>query len=337
MKKGVGFDSEKYVCEQSRKIFERLNLYDRLYIEFGGHITYDGHASRVLPGYNPKNKINLLKTLGKIEFIYCVNAKDLDSKKRLGDFGLNYMEQTLQDLEELKKVGLEVSFICITRYSKEEKANEFKRILEKKKYKVIFHKEIPGYLDSVNNVLRGYEKQPYIPVKEKIIVVTGAAGGSGKMATALCQVYKERKKKIKSGYTKFETFPIWNLPLNNPINVAYEAATADLNDKVMIDKFHLKAYGIKAVNYNRDIENFKILLEIAKNVFAKGSFSYKSPTDMGINMAKEGIVNLKLCEDAARKEIERRMKVYQKEFKEGREKIETIRRMKEIIQKKFKE
>jgi uncharacterized protein (UPF0371 family) len=177
------------------------------------------------------------------------------------------------------------------------------------------------------------KKSHIIKLKEKIIVITGAAGGSGKMATALCQVYKDREKKIKSGYTKFETFPIWNLPLNHPINIAYEAATADLQDKNMIDPYHMKAYHKKAVNYNRDIENFKILKKIADKLFLKGKFPYKSPTDMGVNMAKKGIIDDEVCRKAAIKEIKRRMKVYKEEFKKGEESYQTIKRMKEIMKK----
>ncbi|MDA3836908.1 MAG: DUF1846 family protein [Nanoarchaeota archaeon] len=333
MLKKIGFDSKRYLNAQSTKIFQRLNLYDRLYIEFGGHLTYDGHASRVLPGYKPDNKIKLLKSLGEIDIIYCINAKDLQSKKHLGDFNLSYQEQTLKDIQDLKKSGLKVSFACITRYENEPQAKEFKKTLTSKGIKTYYHKEIKDYPNSINAVLKGYDNQPYIPIKKKITIITGAAGGSGKMATALCQVYKDRKKKIKAGYTKFETFPIWNLPLNHPINIAYEAATADLGDKNMIDPYHLKAYKIKAVNYNRDIENFAILKKIADKLFIKGNFPYKSPTDMGVNMAKEGIINEEICKKAAIKEIKRRMKVYTKEYKAGREPIETINRMKEILKK----
>ena len=328
-----GFDSERYIDAQSKEILKRVNMYDRLYIEFGGHLTYDGHASRVLPGYNPKTKINLLSALGKIQIIYCVNSKDLQSKKKLEDFNFSYQEQTLNDLEKIEDKKLPRPIVCITRYEGEEKAKKFKKKLENKGYKVYIQREIPHYLKSVTAVLRGYDAEPYIQVKEKIIVVTGAAGGSGKMAVALCQVYKDRKKGIKSGYSKFETFPIWNLPLNNPINIAYEAATADLQDKNMIDPFHLKAYHKKAVNYNRDIENFKILKRIANKLFAKGKFPYKSPTDMGVNMAKKGIIKEEICEKAALKEIKRRMKFYKQQYEKGEESYKTIERMEEIMKK----
>lgn len=327
-----GFDNKLYLKLQTQEILKRLNLDDRLYLEIGGHITYDGHASRVLPGYNPKNKIKILKKLKDIEIIYCINSKDIESKKRLGDFNLSYPEQTLRDLKLLKKNKLPKPIIVITRFNGEKKAKEFKNKLETLNYKVFLHKEIPNYLTSLTSVLNGYKKQPYIKTKEKIIIVTGAAGGSGKMATTLCQIYKDRQKKIRSKYAKFETFPIWNLPLNHPINIAYEAATADLQDKNEIDPFHLKAYNKKAVNYNRDIENFKILKKIANKLFPK-TFSYKSPTDMGINMAKSAIINNKICQKASIKEIKRRMKEYNKEYKKGRTSIKTIERMKQIMGK----
>lgn len=327
-----GFDNKKYLEIQSKSIFNKLNDHDRIYIEFGGHLTYDGHAKRVLPGYKPKNKLKLLKLLKNIEIIYCINAKNLNSKKRLGDFNLSYTQQTLKDLKILKRNKIKKIHVCITRYEKEIKALKFKKILENKKYKVFLHKEIPNYLKNINTALRGYENQPNIPVKEKIIIVTGVAGGSGKMATTLCQIYKDKKNKIDSEYVKFETFPVWNLPLNHPINIAYEAATADLQDKNMVDPYHLKKYNKKTINYNRGIENFKILKKINKKISYKNQ-SYNSPTEMGVNMVKYGIIDETVCKKAAIKEINRRMKKYYQEYKKGRESIKTIERMKEIIKK----
>jgi len=335
----TGFNTSEYIEIQRLEILKRVNKYDKLYLEVGGHLIYDGHASRVLPGYNPKTKILLLKELSKTlstEIIYCINANDIKSPKLLGDFNLDYRKQTLKDISEFIKAGLKKIEVVITRYSKgnSKEALLFKKALEKKKLKVYIHNEIPNYTKSPLYALKGYKKDSSIKTKSKLIIVTGAAGGSGKMATAMSQVYHDLKNKIKSGYAKIETFPVWNLPLNHPVNLAYEAATADLHDKLMIDPYHLKYYKIKAVNYNRDIENFSILIDIAKLITKQNfPFEYKSPTDMGIGNTKAGITNDKICREAAIKEIHRRMKVYTKEFKAGRTSEKTIERMKEILKK----
>lgn len=329
-----GFDTSKYIRAQKREILKRMKKFDRLYLEFGGHLCYDGHASRVLPGYPLKTKLKLLKTLGKLEIIYCVNAKDLNSKKRLGDFNLTYKQKTLKDLDSLQKYGLKVKHVVITLFSNEKKAKEFKKALEEKAKKVYVHKEIKGYSKSARNAINGYKNNPYVKVNSKLIIVTGAASGSGKMAVAMSQIYADLNKGIDAGFAKFETFPIYNLPLEHPINIAYEAATADLQDKVQIDPYHLKYYKKKAVNYNRDIENFEILMRIVKSITKKKSaFGYSSPTDMGVSKTKAGIVNDKICKQAALKEIKRRWKVYSSEFKKGREKRATLNRMKEILRK----
>ncbi len=329
----IGFDNKKYLKLETEEIKKRLKVYEKIYLEFGGHLTYDGHASRVLPGYDPKNKLKIIKLLKDVAFIYCVNAKDINSKKLLGDFELNYEEQTLKDLNDLKKNKLPKPTICITRYRGEKKAKEFGKRLEQLGYRVFFHLEIPNYLTSTTAVLNGYEKNPYIPEDKKIVIVTGAAGGSGKMATALCQMYKERKMGVKTGYAKIESFPVWNLPINHPVNIAYEAATADLGDKIEIDPYHLKFYKKKAVNYNRDIENFKILKKIANKLFSKEAFPYKSPTDMGINMIKFAITDYDVCRKAGLEEIKRREKEYEEDYKNGRQGIKTIKRMKEVLKK----
>lgn len=323
MKKG--FDSKKYLKAESLEILKRLNLYDRLYLEVGGKLFYDGHASRVLPGYDQHLKIKIIKELGDIDLIYCVNAKDLSSLRHLGDFDLNYKKQVLKDLKDIKKSGLRLSFVCITRFDGEKGISRFKEILKKLGVKVYVHNEIKNYEKGVSNVLKGFSKEKYIPVKKKIVVVTGASGGSAKMATALNQIYLEKKKKIKSGFAKVETFPIWNLLLNHPVNIVYEAATADLGDVNMIDKYYKKKYGKIAVNYNRDLYNFKILNKLDS--------SYNSPTEMGINMAKEGIIDDGVCRKAALKEIRRRWKIYSREVKKGRESVETLNRMMVIMKK----
>ena len=329
-----GFDTSKYIRAQKKEILKRMKRFERLYLEVGGHLAYDGHASRVLPGYHPKTKLKLLKTLGKLEIIYCVNAKDLNSKKRLGDFNLNYKKQTLKDLKLFKRAGLKVDYVVITKFSNEKKAEKLKKILDKKVKKVYFHKEIKGYSKSVKKAIKGYKKNPIIPITSKLVIVTGAASGSGKMAVAMSQIYHELGKKVKSGFAKFETFPIYNLPLDHPINIAYEAATADLQDKVQIDSYHLKYHKKKAVNYNRDIDNFAILMKISKSITKKKSaFGYHSPTDMGVSNTKSGIIDEEVCRQAAIKEIKKREKVYLHEFKRGREKRATLNRMKEILRK----
>jgi len=329
-----GFDSKKYIFAQKKEILNRMKKFDRLYLEVGGHLCYDGHASRVLPGYDPKTKLKLLKKLGKLEIIYCVNAKDLNSKKRLGDFNLTYEKQTLKDLKLFKRAGLKVDYVVITRFSNEKQAKDFKKTLDKNVRKVYFHKEIQGYSKSIKKAIKGYKENPVVPINSKLVIVTGVAGGSGKMATTMSQIYFELNKKIKSGFAKFETFPIYNLPLDHPINMAYEAATADLQDKVQIDPYHLKYHKKKAVNYNRDIDNFGILIRISKSITKnKSAFGYHSPTDMGVSNTKAGIINEEICKQAAIKEIKRREKLYLREFKRGRETKATLNRIKEILRK----
>ncbi len=337
MKKG--FDTRKYLQIQKHEVLNRIKTFDRLYLEIGGHLTYDGHASRVLPGYNPKTKLKLLKELSNLEnleIIYCINANDIESKKLLGDFKLNYTKQTLRDLKKIQKSGLKVKHLVITRYQNYQYKiiEAFKKIISKKVENIYLHRDIPNYLKSPDYAIRGYSKNPYIKIKSKLIIITGAAGGSGKMATAMSQIYLDKKKKINAGFAKFETFPVWNLPLNHPINLAYEAATADLQDKNMIDPYHLKFYKKKAVNYNRDIKNFSILMKIANKITkSKSAFGYHSPTDMGVGNTKAGIINEKICKEAALKEIKRRTEIYKKEFKAERISKKTVERMKEITNK----
>jgi uncharacterized protein (UPF0371 family) len=332
MKKG--FSSEKYLLAQKAKVLERIKKFGRLYLEIGGKLVYDNHASRVLPGYKKTTKINLVKQLGSLEIIYCVNAKDLQSHRTLGKNKLTYEQQVLKDLKDIQKFRLNPKFIVITRYNNEEKARELKSKLEKLGKKVFFHTEVKGYLDNPQNAINGFKIQPYVPVEKNLIILTGPASGSGKMAVALNQIYHEEKQKHKTGFAKIETFPIWNLPINHPINLAYEAATADLQDKNMIDPYHKKAYNINAVNYNSDIMNFEILKKIVQEITGKKNpFGYKSPTDMGINEAKKAIIDEDICKRAAIKEIKNRYTRYLKEFKQGRESKKTINRMNEILKK----
>lgn len=329
MKKG--FSNRIYFRYQKKKILERVEEFDKLYLEIGGKLLYDGHASRVLPGFNAQNKINLLKKLGKLGIIYCVSAKDLSSLRHLEDSGFDYKLQTLNDLKQIKRKGFREIHVCITRYSGQKVANNFKIELQKLGYKVYFHYEIEGYPNNLKKVFKGYKKQEFILTNSKLVVVTGVAGGSGKMAVAMAQMYNETKiNKIKAGYSKYELFPIWNLPLNNPINVAYEAATADLGDYNMIDPYYLKKYKKKVINYNRDVNNFAILKKIFGKIFGKSGFQFYSPTEMGVNMAKKGIINDGVCRRAAINEIKRRREYYENEFHAGRESKKTITRMKEI-------
>jgi uncharacterized protein (UPF0371 family) len=322
-----GFDSNIYIEAQTAEILKRVQKFERLYLEFGGKLCYDNHASRVLPGYKKTTKVELLKKLGPLKIIYCINAKDIQSDKLLGKKQLTYQKQTLKDLRDIKKFKLSDDIIVITRFTNEPKAKTFAKKLRSLGKKVYFHKEIKDYADP-DTAIKGFKTQPYIPIKENLIIITGPAGGSGKMAVALSQIYHEKIEKRKAAFAKFETFPIWNLPLKHPINLAYEAATADLQDKNMIDPYHKKAYKKNAINYNRDIENFGILQAITKKITNKKfPYGYKSPTDMGVNMAKLGIVDDKACQAAAIKEIRRRKRFY----KRVKEPESTMKRMEEIL------
>ena len=330
----IGFNTNKYLKKQTKKILERVNKFKKLYLEFGGKLCYDLHAARVLPGYKPTTKIDLLKQLGDIEIIYCISAKDIERGRVRRDFGLTYDNQTLKDIGDIADFNLKVKCVVITRYDNEHYAGIFKKKLENFGTKVYLHGEIEGYPNDIEKVIAGYEKQPFVKTDKKLTVVTGVGGGSGKMAFCLSQIYHERKRGIKAGFAKFETFPIWNLDLNHPVNIAYEAATADLKDVNMIDPFHKKAYRITAINYNRDIENFNILKNLIERITGgKGVFGYKSPTDMGVNMAASGIINDKICREEAKQEIIRRYFMYYRGKIEGIETRETLDKMEEIMKK----
>ena len=250
--KKLGFNTQKYLAVQVKAINDRVRKFGgKLFLEFGGKLCYDHHASRVLPGFDFDTKIKILRRLKeKSEIIYCVSAKDVQRRKIRRDFGLTYDDQTLKDINDLKERGLEVSCVIITRFDGEESAKKFKRRLENHGIKAYFHYEIKWYPNDIERVVseKGYGHQKYIKTKKPLVVVTGPGPGSGKMSFCLSQIYHDRKVNIKSGFAKFETFPIWNLPLNHPVNVAYEAATADIGDVIMVDPFHLQAYKLKAVN-----------------------------------------------------------------------------------------
>lgn len=333
-----GFDTEKYMEAQIGKILERVEKFDKLYLEFGGKLYSDNHASRVLPGFEKDTKVRMLQKLGdRIEIVHCISAKDIEKRKMRRDFGLAYDDQILKDISDLRGIGVDVSAVVINRFSGEKCVEKFKRKLENRGIRVFVHRELLDYTKNIDFVVSdsGYGSQDYVETRKRIVVVTAPGPGSGKMSFCMSQVYNDRKRGIKSGFAKFETFPIWNLPLEHPVNVAYEAATADIGDYNMLDPFHKKEYGVEAVNYNRDVENFSIMKKMIDEMVGKDDpmAQYKSPTDMGVNMAKNGIVDNDVVEDASREEIIRRYFRYHREFVEGETTIETIERIEKILEK----
>jgi len=334
----IGFDTKRYLAAQIGRILERVSLFDKLYLEFGGKLRYDYHASRVLPGFEVDTKVQMLRRLGdKIEMVYCISAKDIERRKIRRDFGLTYEDQTLRDINDLRELGLDVSAVVITRFSDEWAAKKFKQKLENRGMRVFVHQEIPHYLRDLGLVVseRGYGKLRYVDTKKEIVIVTAPGPGSGKMSFCMAQIFHDRERGIKSGFAKFETFPIWNLELNHPVNVAYEAATADIGDYNMVDPFHRAAYGVRAINYNRDVENFAIMRRIIEKMVGEGDplAEYRSPTDMGVNMAREGIIDDEAVREASRQEIVRRYFRYHREFVEGDTTHDTLERMDEIMEK----
>lgn len=303
-----GFDNDKYLKIQSEHIKERIAQFgDKLYLEFGGKLFDDYHASRVLPGFHPDSKLQMLLQLADVaEIVIVISAVDIEKNKVRGDLGITYDKDVLRLRDEFQKRGLMVGSIVITHYSGQEAAKIFRNKLKKMNIKTYYHYTIPGYPSNVKLIDsdEGYGKNDYIETSRPLVVITAPGPGSGKMATCLSQLYHENKRGIKAGYAKFETFPIWNLPLKHPVNLAYEAATADLNDVNMIDPWHLEAYGKTTVNYNRDIEIFPVLDAIFKGIY--GSNPYKSPTDMGVNMAGFCIYDDDACAEASKQEIIRR-------------------------------
>ena len=304
----AGFDNEQYLKLQSRRIKERISLFgERLYIEFGGKLFDDFHASRVLPGFEPDSKIRMLWELrDDAEIIIAINTSDIEKNKVRGDIGITYDLDVLRLIDAFRGFGLYVGCVVMTRYTASPVADAFRQKLEKLGIKVYKHYDIEGYPHNIPLIVsdEGYGKNEYAETTRSIVVVTGPGPGSGKMATCLSQIYHESKMGRKSGYAKFETFPIWNLSLNHPVNLAYEAATADLNDLNMIDPFHLEAYGSPVVNYNRDVEVFPVLRSMLEGIL--GECPYKSPTEMGVNMAGYCITDDKAVSDAAKQEIIRR-------------------------------
>ena len=304
----IGFDNEKYLTMQSEHIKQRIGEFgDKLYLEFGGKLFDDYHASRVLPGFAPDSKLRmLLQMADQAEILIAINAADIEKNKVRHDLGITYDEDVLRLIQEFRDKGLYVGSVVITQYSGQNGADQFKAKLEHRDIKVYRHYCIEGYPSNVPLIVsdEGYGKNDYIETTRPLVIITAPGPGSGKMATCLSQLYHENKRGIKAGYAKFETFPIWNLPLKHPVNLAYEAATADLNDVNMIDPYHLEAYGVTTVNYNRDVDIFPVLNAIFEGIY--GESPYKSPTDMGVNMAGFCIMDDEACCGASKQEIIRR-------------------------------
>ena len=304
----IVFDNDKYLSMQSEHIRQRINQFDnKLYLEFGGKLFDDYHASRVLPGFAPDSKLRMLMQLSDhAEIVIVISAGDIEKNKVRGDLGITYDIDVLRLIDSFRGRGFYVGSVVITQYSGQNSANKYKDKLEKLGIKVYLHYPIEGYPSNIPLIVsdEGYGKNQYIETTRPLVVVTAPGPGSGKMATCLSQLYHEHKRGVHAGYAKFETFPIWNIPLKHPVNLAYEAATADLNDVNMIDPFHLDAYGVTTVNYNRDVEIFPVLSAIFERIF--GQCPYQSPTDMGVNMAGNCIFDDEACKEASKQEILRR-------------------------------
>ncbi len=333
-----GFSTKLYLKAQTKAIKDRLSKFDnKLYLEFGGKLLYDGHAQRVLPGYGADAKIQLLKKLKNLEVIYCISAKDIEKGKIRQDTRLTYDLQALNEISEIRNKGLNVSAIVITLYENEKKALKFHNKLKQAGNKVYLHKKVAGYPRNMKQLLskEGLPQKTFIKTTQPLVVVTGAGGNSGKMSVCIAQIYHELSKGVNAGYAKFETFPVWNMPINHPLNIAYEAATADLGDVNIIDPFHLKHYKKKVVNYNRDIENFWILKKIIKAIATEDNHinQYHSPTDMGVNQAKQGIIDDKIVRKASKEEIARRYYRYLQEYQNGKATKRTMNNIRKIMKK----
>ena len=304
----IGFDNDKYLKLQSEKIKERIAAFGgKLYLEFGGKLFDDYHASRVLPGFHPDSKINMLTQLkDDAEIVVVINAADIEKNKVRSDLGITYDVDVLRLIDAFRNYELYVGSVCMTRFAGQPSAIAYQKKLEALGMKVYRHYSIPGYPSNIPFIVSddGYGKNEYIETTRSLVVITAPGPGSGKMATCLSQLYHEYKRGIKAGYAKYETFPIWNIPLKHPVNLAYEAATADLNDVNMIDPFHLEAYGETTINYNRDVEIFPVVSAMFEKIM--GECPYKSPTDMGVNMAGYGIIDDEVTKAAAKQEIIRR-------------------------------
>lgn len=304
----IAFDNDLYLKLQSKNIIDRVGSFgDKLYLEFGGKLFDDYHASRVLPGFMPDSKLKMLLSIkDDVEVVIAINAQDIKKNKVRSDIGITYDSEVLRLIDAFKNEGLYVSSVCITKYQDIIEVNKFIDKLNKLNIKTYKHYEIEGYPHDISNIIsdNGFGKNEYIKTSKRIVVITAPGPGSGKMATCLSQLYHENKRGIKAGYAKYETFPIWSIPLKHPVNIAYEAATADLADVNMIDPYHLEAYNKLAVNYNRDVEIFPVLKSMFEKIYK--TCPYKSPTDMGVNMAGFAIINDEAAIEASKKEIIRR-------------------------------
>jgi uncharacterized protein (UPF0371 family) len=331
----IGFNNEKYLNEQTTAILDRVKRFDnKLYLEFGGKLLYDFHAARVLPGYDPNVKMRLLTELkDKADILLCIYAGDIERKKIRADFGITYDSDALKMIDDLRNWGIQILGVVITRYDQQPAATVFKNKLERRGIRVYTHRFTKGYPTDVGLIVsdEGYGANQYIETRQPLIIVTGPGPGSGKLATCLSQLYHDYHRGMKSGYAKFETFPIWNLPLKHPVNVAYEAATADIKDFNLIDPFHLETYGQVAVNYNRDVEIFPVLRRILEKITGGEPF-YKSPTDMGVNRAGFAILDDGITQEEAKQEIIRRYFRYLCEYTVGLTDKETVQRVELLVE-----
>ena len=331
----LGYDNDKYIRTQSAHIKERIAQFGgKLYLEFGGKLYDDNHAARVLPGFQPDSKLRMLLQLkDQVEMVIAINADDIEKNKIRGDLGITYDRDVIRLIDVFRGFGLYVSSVVLTRFAGQSMAKAFSDRLEAMDIKVYHHYDIPGYPYNIAHIVsdEGYGKNDYIETTRSLVVVTAPGPGSGKLATCLSQLYHEHKRGVKAGYAKFETFPVWNLPLNHPVNLAYEAATADLSDVNMIDPFHLEAYGQTTVNYNRDVEAFPVLKTMFERIL--GECPYKSPTDMGVNMVGNCIVDDEVCREASCQEIVRRYYTALCDQKQGKASDSQILKL-ELLMKK---
>ncbi len=331
----IGFDNKKYLSMQSEKIQERIDSFgDKLYLEFGGKLFDDYHASRVLPGFEPDSKIKMLLKLKSIaEILVVINANDIVKNKYRSDLGITYDADVIRLIDIFKSKGLYVGSVVMTMYQPQPAVDNFIKRLENLGIRVYKHYPIEGYPSDLQKIVseEGYGKNEYVPTSRRLVIVTAPGPGSGKMAACLSQLYHENIRGVKAGYAKFETFPIWNLPLSHPVNIAYEAATADLNDVNMIDPFHLENYGSLAVNYNRDVEIFPVVAAMLKQIL--GYSPYKSPTDMGVNMAGKCIFDDETCREASKNEIIRRYYAALCDSKKGRISKDVVGKIELLMQK----
>ena len=331
----IGFDHDKYTAMQSEHIRERITAFGgKLYLELGGKLFDDYHASRVLPGFRPDSKVSMLLNLkDQAELLIAINADDNEKSKVRGDLGITYDADVLRLIDAFRSIGLYVGSVVMTRWQEQHAAVNFKKRLESLGIQVYRHFPIEGYPYNVKHIVsdEGFGRNEYVNTTRPLVLVTAPGPGSGKMATCLSQLYQEHKRGINAGYAKFETFPIWNLPLKHPVNVAYEAATADLDDVNMIDPFHLEAYGETTVNYNRDIEIFPVLNALFEYIY--GSSPYKSPTDMGVNMVGNCIIDDDVCRAAARQEIIRRYYAARCGVRQGKAENSEVEKLERLMQK----